>query len=168
MKTSDVLADGFNRIGESVAAVADGLGPAELNRRPLGKGNSIAWLLWHIGRVQDHQIAEAAGAEQVWSAQGFVDRFGFPLRRGDTGYGHSPEQVSAVRVDSGHLLVEYNRAVLEQTLSFVRALEETDLDRIVDQRWDPPVTLGVRLVSILGDCLMHAGQAEYVRGLPPE
>ena len=38
-------------------------------------------------------------------------------------------------------------------------------DRVVDRTWDPPVTLGVRLVSILDDDTQHAGQAAYVRGL---
>jgi len=41
----------------------------------------------------------------------------------------------------------------------------TELDRIVDRRWDPPVTVGVRLVSVADDCLQHAGQAAYARGL---
>jgi hypothetical protein len=40
-----------------------------------------------------------------------------------------------------------------------------DLDRVVDKRWDPPVTLGVRLVSVVDDDAQHVGQAAYVRGL---
>jgi hypothetical protein len=40
-----------------------------------------------------------------------------------------------------------------------------DLARTVDDRWDPPVTLGVRLVSIADDSLQHVGQAAYLRGL---
>ena len=51
------------------------------------------------------------------------------------------------------------------TAAFVAGLGEADLDRVVDTRWDPPVTLGVRLVSVVSDSLQHAGQASFVRGL---
>jgi uncharacterized damage-inducible protein DinB len=165
MKTSEVLADAFGRIGDSVAGVLKGLGAEALNRRPGGTGNSIAWLVWHLTRVQDSHIADAAGREQVWISQGFAARFGFDLAPAGTGYGHSPAQASRVRVDSGELLAEYHRAVLAVTLAFVADLDGPELDRVVDTAWDPPVTLGVRLVSVLQDCLMHAGQAAYVRGL---
>jgi hypothetical protein len=50
----------------------------------------------------------------------------------------------------------------QQLLSRVTA---DDLDRVVDRRWDRPVTLGVRLVSMLQDALEHAGQAAFVRGV---
>jgi hypothetical protein len=35
----------------------------------------------------------------------------------------------------------------------------------VDDYWDPPVTLGVRLVSIISDDLQHVGQAAFIRGV---
>ncbi len=168
MKSSDVLSDAYKRIGSSVAQVLKGLGPTELNRRPGGTGNSIAWLVWHLSRIQDDHVANAAGLEQVWTSQGFADRFGYPLDPADTGFGHTSRQVSSVKVDSGELLLAYHRAVLEQTLAFIRPLDGADFDRIVDESWKPPVSLGVRLVSVIGDCLMHVGQAAYVRGLPVE
>ncbi|MCZ2401897.1 DUF664 domain-containing protein [Paenarthrobacter sp. Z7-10] len=166
MLPSELLSDAFRRISDSVVSVLDTLGPDDLNRRPGGSGNSISWLIWHLTRVQDDHVAEVSGQEQVWTAGGFVDRFGFRLSVADTGYGHSASQVSAVTVDSGTLLLDYHRAVADQTLGFVRSLGAADLDRIVDERWDPPVTLGVRLISVVGDCLKHAGQAAYIRGLP--
>jgi uncharacterized damage-inducible protein DinB len=166
MLPSDLLSDAFDRISGSVSSVLDTLGPEELNRRPGGSGNSISWLVWHLTRVQDDHLAEVSGREQVWTEAGFVDRFGFGLGAADTGYGHGTGQVSAVTVDSPALLLEYHRAVADRTLEFVRGLSAADLDRIVDTRWDPPVTLGVRLISVVGDCLMHTGQAAYVRGLP--
>ena len=50
------------------------------------------------------------------------------------------------------------------TASYVAGLAPEDLDRVVDERWDPPVTLAVRLVSVISDDLQHAGQAAYARG----
>jgi long-chain acyl-CoA synthetase len=98
-------------------------------------------------------------------ARTFEARFGLPLDIADTGYGHGSGEVAAVRVASAELLTGYNDAVIEQTTRYVRGLADADLDRIVDRRWDPPVTLGVRLVSVISDDLQHAGQAAYVRGL---
>lgn len=168
METSELLEDAFGRIGPIVSAVLDGLEPDKANRRPDGTGNSIAWLVWHLSRGQDEQIADVAGLESVWTSGGYAERFGFALDPDDTGYGHSPTQVDAVRVESVELLHEYHEAVLAQSLGYVRGLDAQALDRVVDKRWNPPVTLGVRLVSIVDDCVQHGGQAAYVKGLGGE
>ena len=166
MKSNELLLDAFGRIRESVADTLDGADDGILLRRPSGNGNSIAWLIWHLSRVEDAQLASAAGLEQVWTSQGFAGRFELPLSGRDTGYGHSSRQVDAVKAPAG-LLLEYYDAVHRQTVEFLAGLGDADLDRIVDTRWDPPVTLGVRLVSTIADCLQHAGQAAYARGLTP-
>lgn len=164
VKTGELLLDAFGRIRETVEGTLEGLDGAVLAERRNGTGNSIAWLVWHLGRVEDAQVAAAAGLEQVWTSQGFKDRFGLPLSGRDTGYGHTSEQVDAVQAEAG-LLLEYYDAVHRQTAGFLETLTDADLDRIVDRRWDPPVTLGVRLVSTLADCLQHIGQAAYAKGL---
>lgn len=166
MRSNDLLLDAFGRIRDAVAATLDAVDGETLLRRPAGNGNSMAWLIWHLGRVEDAQLASAAGLEQVWTAQGFAGRFNLPLPERDTGYGHSTEKVDAVKAPPG-LLLEYYDAVHRQTVTFLEALGDEDLDRIVDTRWDPPVTLGVRLVSTIADCLQHVGQAAYARGLNP-
>ncbi|MFI5661233.1 DinB family protein [Streptomyces sp. NPDC051684] len=165
MRSHDVLMDGYSRIKEEVHAAVEGLSADALNERPEDTANSIAWLIWHLTRVQDDHVADAAGLEQVWLADGWAKRFELPLAETDTGYGHTPKQVGQVRVTSGELLVGYYDAVHEQTLGFIGGLKDADLDRVVDEGWDPPVTLGVRLVSVLSDDLQHVGQAAYLRGL---
>ncbi|WP_031025771.1 mycothiol transferase [Streptomyces sp. NRRL WC-3725] len=165
MHAKDILIDGYGRIQEEVHAALDGLGPDELHHRPAPGANSIAWLVWHLTRVQDDHIADAFDLDQVWLAQGWEKRCGFDLARHDTGYAHTPGKVAKVRVESADLLTGYYDAVHEQTLGCLRALAAKDLERIVDERWDPPVSLGVRLVSVLSDDLQHVGQAAYLRGL---
>jgi uncharacterized damage-inducible protein DinB len=164
MKSNELLLDSFGRIRETVEATLEGLGDDALARRPGGTGNSIAWLIWHLARVEDVQVADAGGLEQVWTAQGFAGRFDLPLSRNDTGYGHSSNQVDAVKAPP-ELLLDYYDAVHRQTVEFVQTLGDEDLDRVVDTRWDPPVTLGVRLISTIADCLQHVGQAAYAKGL---
>ena len=158
------MIDAFGRVVENGRAVVDGLTDDQLAFRPGPDANSIAWLVWHLARIQDSHVAEVAGRPQVWEAQGFVDRFDLPLGRDDTGYGHTSDQVAKVRASAG-LLADYLGAVHAQTVEYLRTLGDDDLDRIVDERWDPPVTLGVRLVSVVDDDCQHVGQAAYVRGL---
>ncbi|MEU7059551.1 DUF664 domain-containing protein [Streptomyces sp. NPDC046197] len=165
MHAKDILIDGFGRIQEEVHAAVEGLPAKQLSTRPAADANSIAWLVWHLTRVQDDHVADAFDLDQVWLAQGWGKRFGLDLSPRDTGYGHSSTEVAKVRVDSADLLTGYYDAVHEQTLQVLRSLPAKDLERIVDERWDPPVTLGVRLVSVLSDALQHVGQAAYVRGL---
>lgn len=164
MKANELLLDAFGRIHEAVTDALDGVDDPALFRRPAGNGNSMAWLIWHLSRVEDVQLASAAGLEQVWTSQGFAGRFNLPLPERDTGYGHSSSQVDAVQAPP-ELLLGYYDAVHRQTVGFLQDLRDDDFDRVVDTRWDPPVTLGVRLVSTIADCLQHVGQAAYARGL---
>lgn len=165
MLAKDILIGGYDRIQEEVHSAVQGLDPDSLHHRPAETANSIAWLVWHLSRVQDDHIADAGGLEQVWLSQDWEKRFGLDLPRLDTGYGHTPQRVAKVRVESGSLLTGYYDAVHEQTLGFLHGLNAKDFERIVDTRWDPPVSLGVRLVSVLSDGLQHVGQSAYVRGL---
>jgi uncharacterized protein DUF664 len=165
MTSAELLVDAFGRIRGAVHRVVDGLTPEQLAFRVDPEANSIAWLVWHLTRIQDDHLAGVAGAEQAWTAQGWVERFGLPFDPRDTGYGHRADEVAAVQVDSGESLVGYYDAVHEQTLRYVERLSDADLGRVVDRSWDPPVTLGVRLVSVIADDLQHAGQAAFVRGI---
>ena len=149
MTSAEVLVDAFGRIREVVEEAVDGLTPEQLATRPEGRGNSVAWLVWHLTRVQDDHVADAFGIEQVWTTAGWHDQFGLPFAPSATGYRHTPDEVAAVRVSSGELLTGYHRAVHDRTVALVGQVVDEDLGRIVDVRWDPPVTIGVRLVSCL-------------------
>jgi hypothetical protein len=165
MTLGELLVDAFDRIREGAAAAVDGLTPDQLAERPSPKANSIGWLVWHLARVQDDHVAAVADREQVWTSQGWHERFGLPFDADDTGYGHTSEQVDQVRGLAAADLVGYLEAVHAVTTEFVRPLTPADLGRVVDERWDPPVTLGVRLVSIVNDDQQHVGQAAFIRGL---
>jgi uncharacterized damage-inducible protein DinB len=164
MTSADVLVDAFKRVREDVHAAVAGLTPEELALRPGGDANSIAWLVWHLARVQDDHVAAVAATDQVWTSSGWMQRFGLPLDTADTGYSHDSSQVAVVTVDAETLL-GYLDAVHGATLGFLARITDADLDRVVDERWDPPVTMGVRLVSVIADDLQHTGQAAFVRGL---
>jgi uncharacterized damage-inducible protein DinB len=164
VESSDVLVDAFGRIREAVLEVLDGLSADQLAFREGSEANSIAWLVWHLTRVQDDHVCGVAGREQVWLTGGWAERFGLDLDVRDTGYGHNPDQVAVVKA-SAELLSGYHQAVFENSVDYLRGLSNSDFDRVVDRRWDPPVTLGVRLVSVVADDLQHAGQAAFVKGV---
>jgi Protein of unknown function (DUF664) len=165
MTSAELLVDMFERIREDVHAAVRGLTPDQLALRIDADANSIAWLVWHLTRIQDDHVAAAAHVEQVWTSAGWIERFGLPFEPWATGYAHSSADVAAVTVDSGDVLLDYHDAVHAETIRFVEGITDADLDRIVDEAWDPPVTLGVRLVSVINDNTEHAGQAAFVRGI---
>jgi hypothetical protein len=165
MDTASLLLELYGRIPPLAASAVDGLSEEELCAAPDPGANPIGWLVWHLARVQDHHVAELLGTEQIWVGGDWARRCGLEPDPSNTGYGHSPEEVRAVRPESPGVLVDYLGAVQVRTTEMLQGLVSEDLDRVVDPRWDPPVTVGVRLVSVADDCLQHAGQAAYVRGL---
>jgi Protein of unknown function (DUF664) len=165
MDTSALLLDLYGRTPPIVADAVDGLDRDQLAWAPAPGANSIAWLVWHLTRVQDHHVSELLDEEQIWSKGEWAARCGLAPDPHNTGYGHGPDQVAAVRPDGPGVLLGYLDEVEARTRRMLEGLSESELDRIVDKRWDPPVTLGVRLISIADDCLQHAGQAAYLRGL---
>lgn len=164
MDVAELLIESFGRVEGVLRGAVDGLTEQELGFRPDPDANSIAWLVWHAARGQDAQVAGVAGVPQVWTADGWADRFGLPFDDDATGYGQDADDVGRV-VASADLLLGYYADVAAASDAYLQRLQPDDLDVVVDEDWDPPVTLGVRLVSIVGDSLQHAGQAAYVRGL---
>ena len=157
-----ILVDAFGRVRELVINLTDGLTDEIASYRPDPEANSISWLIWHLSRVQDDHVADLAQAEQVWPE--WRERFRLPFDnvgdrirpRPQGGRGCPCERRAARRLSP---------AVHELTLRYLDGITAAELDRVVDTRWDPPVTAAVRLVSVIGDTMQHLGQAAYVRGL---
>ncbi len=159
-----ILIDAFERVRDEVEDVLDGADDEMLRWRAGRDANTIAWLVWHLTRIQDDHLAKAFGRPQVWHEEGWAERFALPFAADETGYGQSPEEVGRV-TPSTDLLSGYHSSVAARTAELVGGVGDADLTRIVDERWNPPVTLSVRLVSVIADDLQHVGQAAYVKGL---
>jgi hypothetical protein len=165
VNASEFLLELYGRTPPLARRVVDGLRAGQLTEQIAPSANTIAWLIWHVGRVQDHHVAEILGVGQLWSAGTWASGFGLDPDPSNTGYGHSTGEMLAVRPESDAVVCDYLEAVSARTASMLRDMSEVDLDRIVDRAWDPPVTLGVRLASVAADNLQHVGQAAYVRGI---
>jgi hypothetical protein len=160
-----LLLELYGRVPPLAREAVDGLTLDQLTRSPAPGANTIAWLVWHIARVQDHHVSELLDTEQLWASGDWAERFGLPPDPHNSGYGHTADEMAAVRPQDADVLLGYLDAVDARVRSFLEGVRPKDLDRIVDRSWDPPVTLGVRLVSVADDSLQHVGQAAYVRGL---
>jgi uncharacterized damage-inducible protein DinB len=165
VEARDLLRDAFERIREDVHRAVDGIAADQLLLRPDDGANTIAWLIWHLTRVEDDHVSEIAGRPQTWMSGGWNSRFGTDPDEDNTGYAHTPAQVAAVVPDRVDSLLAYHNAVHTATLEYLETVDGSELDRIIDRRWDPPVSVGVRLVSVINDAMQHAGQANYLRGL---
>jgi hypothetical protein len=163
--TNDVLLDAFGRVDEGVRALLGKVTIEELHIRPDGIGNPIGWLIWHLLRVQDGHLTEIAERDEVWTAGGWFERFALPFPADASGYGFTSAQVDQTRFDSAELLSGYQAAVHDVTVELITRISASRLDDVIDERWDPPVTVAVRIVSVVDDCLEHLGQANYVAGL---
>jgi hypothetical protein len=138
MDAASLLVDAYGRIPGIVTAAVDGLSHDELLGAPAEGANPIGWLAWHIARVEDHQTSPLFGLEQLWVLEDVGPRFGLASDPSNLGYGHGPAEVAAVRAESTDALLGYLDAVSGRLTG---------------------------LVSVLADCLEHAGQAAYLRGL---
>lgn len=160
-----VLRDGFGRIEEGVREVVDGLTPEDLTWQPVPGANPVGWLVWHLSRQQDAQLAQVAGTDQVWRSGGWRERFDLPYRPDEMGYGQDPEEVASLRVEDPALLVGYAEAVADLSRQLLEGLGPSDYERVIDEDWDPPVTVATRVYSVLEDAAKHLGQAECLVGM---
>jgi hypothetical protein len=165
MDASEMLIDLYGRIPPIAHEVVEGLDVGQLVAQPSADANPIAWLVWHIARVQDAELTGLVGNHQLWEEGDWAAGFGLEPDPTNHGYGHTADDVRAVRPRSTDALLDYFDAVTARTAEHLRTLSPADLDRVVDPNWDPPVTLGVRLISVADDGIQHIGQAAYVRGL---
>jgi uncharacterized damage-inducible protein DinB len=165
MDCKDLIIDGLNRVDEDFRQAVEGLSPEQLAYRPAENANSIAWLAWHLTRVQDDHVSDIAGRPQAWIDERWHERFGKPAEANDTGFGYRADQVAAIRPNGSEVLVEYYAAVHRRSMEYLGRLSCQEMDRVIDTSWDPPVTVGVRLISVVNDCTQHVGQMAYVRGL---
>lgn len=162
--TSDLLLDLLARVRETVHTVLDDTPPDDLVAPPAPETNTIAWLVWHLSRVIDDHVAGAFDRDQVWTSGGWAERFDLPFPDEAHGYGQSWAEVQAVR-PGADLLRGYHDAVQDAVAAWLADVDDEALDAVVDDRWDPPVTLGVRLVSVVNDATQHVGQAAYAAGI---
>ena len=173
MTLAEILIDALSRSRERFDRVFDGVTVEQANTPPVPdiapRTNSLTWLAWHTARELDIQVAPLAGVEPIWVTGGHRERFALPLPDDTEDWHHTPEQAAQVVVDDLSVLTAYLDDAYAMAYGYMRSLAPERLDDIIDSSWDPPVTRGARLVSIIDDAAQHSGQAVHTRrllGLP--
>ena len=165
MDGAELISDALGRVNRILHRSLEGAPVEMVCKMPTPSTNSMAWLTWHLTRVQDHHISDMAGLPQLWTSEGWHARFGMAADDKETGNGHTLEQVAALKVDSVDVLLGYADAAYERSKTLLARMSPKDLDRVLDEpQFDPLPTVGVRLVSVVSDNTQHAGQIGYLRG----
>lgn len=165
MDGAALIVDGLGRVQEVLHRALKDVPADVLCRLPTRDTNSMAWLAWHLTRVQDHHLSDLAALPQQWTSRGWHAKFGMQPDDTETGSGHTPQQVAALKVDAAALLLGYYDAVYERSKQYLATVQPSDLDgELNEPQYTPLPTVGVRLVSVLSDNAQHAGQIAYLRG----
>jgi hypothetical protein len=167
MKWQQLIIDIFERILQELETALDGLTIDDLNRQPSPDCNSIGWLTWHLTRCQDRTTAELLGEEQLWIKDNYYAKFNRTPDPEDAGIGVTLEDVVAFRSPDALTLLEYHRAVLEQSKRYISGkLSEIELNREFDNPRNLTITnVRTRLMRLINDNMQHLGQVNFVRGM---
>jgi DinB family protein len=165
VESAGLVLDALGRVRDMVRNALKDLSPDELLVPPKPH---IAWLVWHLARVQDTNFSGLMERPQLWTADGWHARFNMPPDPKDYGSGHrqTPAQVDAFTVNDKQLLLDYLDAVFARTKGYLSTVENADLNRVLNEpQYQPLPTLSIRLASVINCNTRHAGQIEYLRGL---
>ena len=137
----------------------------QLHFRPLGKGNHIAFVLWHLVRTEDSVVRFLLQKKApVWNAEGWDKKFGMDPRAQGTGM--TAEQAAAIRIQSLPDFLNYMENVFKANEAYLDALKETDLDRVEEFQFLGKQSYG----QVIGGVILqhgseHLGEIRYVKGL---
>jgi len=132
--------------------------------------NSIAFILWHIARVEDIFVRRhCQRKEELYEAEGWWEKLGTPARETgygyrESGYGYTVEQLQAWPVPKLETLRGYADSVRNHTLAFLERLSSEKLD---EMPWpDRPLdSIGAALCHMSTEIALHVGQITYLRGM---
>ena len=160
----EALRSGLEEYLQGLHRAIAGLTPAEARWQPTVHTNHIAWLVWHMARVEDRWVnRHLRRTAEVWTADGWADRFSMDPE--STGFGQTMEDVRAMPEIALTDLRAYFDAVRAVTRQYLDQATDADLAREY-----PHPHLGARPGTwIVGHILVeesqHTGQAALLRGM---
>ena len=167
MSDVDTTIFALQRNWDMVSTAVDGVDDDTLKRMPNDESNSMAWLVWHMTRVEDRFIhARFQDAGQLWTAGGWHDKFGMESDPDEFGIGWSTQQVAEWPCPSREVLMGYYDAVNAAARSYIQGLDADGLQRRVPAPGPAGSTMSVAdaLGILVWDNVVHGGQVAYIRG----
>ena len=120
MEWKNLLLDGYGRIPQELEELLKGLPAATLDWQADPECNSIGWTVWHLARVQDAQIADLIGAEQLYLKESWYLKFERPADPKDTGFGDTPQDVARFKSPDAEVLLGYIKSATVQVSTLHR------------------------------------------------
>lgn len=141
----------------------DGLTQEEAAWSPEAECNSIAFILWHVIRVEDFFMNRVIQrASELYEAEGWQEKLGTPAK--ETGYQYATEQLRAWPVPKLEVLRGYANSVREKTLAFLESISPERLSEVPRPDRSPD-SIGASLSRMSTEIALHVGQIAYLRGV---
>lgn len=169
MDVKDFILHSFNESESALTKAVEGLTQEELIRQPQPGANHIAFILWHMVRVEDwffHYMFQHV--PQLWESERFYDKMNLPEDPRITGFGYTAEQVSSFPYVQLRDLMAYSKAVRAETIHYLHNLDSTKFDEIVKSRLFGEVSIGHLISHLLVELAQHIGQIAYIREIVKE
>ena len=166
MDLRDFIIRSLEEIQEDLKRSVDGLTKEDLMTQPQPGANHIAFMIWHMTRVEDkllHNLFQCS--PQLWESGKWYERMGLPEDPKSTGFGYTAEQVSCFPSVQPHELMDYVEAVRADTLDYLENIDAASLDEKVTAPPLGEVSIGNLISILVVELAQHVGQIAYVRGL---
>ena len=119
------IQSGLEEYLQALQRAIEGLTPAEMRWQPTLHTNHIAWLIWHMARVEDGWVSRLRRRPAVWQADGWADRF--HMDPASSGAGQTMEEVRAMPEIPLTDLMAYFDAVRAVTRHYLEQATDAEL-----------------------------------------
>lgn len=139
----------------------NGLTQEEATWSPSPECNSIAFILWHMIRVEDFFVNRVIQHEkELYETKKWQEKLGTPAKA----YGYTVEELKAWPAPKLEILREYANSVQENTLAFLNSIPNERLSEVPRPDRSPD-SIGVMLEHLITEIALHVGQIAYLRGV---
>ena len=161
MDAKEFALEALERARAVTMIAIDGLTPEHFHWRPNPTANSIAFLLWHISRVEDRFTSDLRNMEEIWLTEEWHKKFAVAISENGIGWG--PEQIQDFR-PAIELVVSYLQRVRNISLETISRLNISQFkEQLTPSR--PDFTVANTLQTIVYHENHHQGAIGYIRGL---
>ncbi|MFC1994682.1 DinB family protein [Chloroflexota bacterium] len=163
MDTKELILASLEQSKGYLSKALDGLTQEEAAWSPRAECNSIAFISWHIARVEDFFVNRALQRkDELYESEGWQEKLGTPPK--EVGYQYTVGQLCAWPVPQLEVLRAYADSVREKTLAFLKHLAPARLSEVPRPDRSPD-SIGVTLGRISTEIALHVGQIAYLRGM---
>ena len=165
MSVGEISNAAYDRIAGVLRRALTDMTVTQLTTQAAGpESNPIGWIAWHLTRTQDKNYSALLGREELWSKDGWYQKFGLPIESG-TGNGDSLETVRSFDPINSDTLLAYFDATRALSREFLDSLDADDLNQPSPSGLPTTEVIKVSIARVTGDLIQHIGQIAYVRGL---